>query len=209
MEIRLSTLLSDWLSHKHARSRRFLSPDKKLWNTRLSSFQTLDLPQQKSLYSVRIWALNTPRSKERGRFLIHRQINIKELRHPPLPAEQNPEPAEFTGTVTRSKSDSAQVNQAETQHGKVVAKEHETADFPATKAFPIHIQYALHYLPVLAAMMLSRHIKKGDLIDLPLPHPELWYDVLSYIYTGKGEITLGMRENILYLAGSVESSSIV
>lgn len=50
--------------------------------------------------------------------------------------------------------------------------------------------------------MLSGHIRKGDSIDLPLPRPEAWRAVISYIYTGKGEITPAVKENILFLAGT-------
>jgi hypothetical protein len=49
--------------------------------------------------------------------------------------------------------------------------------------------------------MLSGHVRKGDSIDLPLPQPESWPDVVAYIYTGCGSLTASMKENILYLAG--------
>jgi hypothetical protein len=52
--------------------------------------------------------------------------------------------------------------------------------------------------------MLSGHVRKGDSIDLPIPRPEAWADVISYIYTGKGEITPVMREDILFLAGNAD-----
>lgn len=52
--------------------------------------------------------------------------------------------------------------------------------------------------------MLSGYIRKGDIIDLPMPHPEAWRSVVTYIYMGKGEIlTPAVRENIRYLAGNV------
>jgi hypothetical protein len=50
--------------------------------------------------------------------------------------------------------------------------------------------------------MLSGHVRKGDFIDLPVPHPDAWRDMISYIYTGKGETTASIKENILYLAGN-------
>jgi hypothetical protein len=61
----------------------------------------------------------------------------------------------------------------------------------------------LHYLPVLAALMLSGHVRKGDSIDLPMPFPDAWGEVVTYIYTGRGEVTSGVKENILFLAGNV------
>lgn len=53
--------------------------------------------------------------------------------------------------------------------------------------------------------MLSGHIRKGDSIDLPLPSPKVWIDTIAYVYTGQGEVTLAMKENIVFLAGRVES----
>ena len=64
------------------------------------------------------------------------------------------------------------------------------------------IEYALHYLPVLAALLLSGHIKKGDTVDLPVPYPEVWKEVVAYVYTGRGAVTSLMMANILYLGGS-------
>jgi hypothetical protein len=49
--------------------------------------------------------------------------------------------------------------------------------------------------------MLSGHVRKGDRIDLPLPHPEAWPDVVAYIYTGSGSPSPNMKANISYLAG--------
>ncbi|GJC84945.1 hypothetical protein ColTof4_06840 [Colletotrichum tofieldiae] len=68
---------------------------------------------------------------------------------------------------------------------------------------PIHLQYARSSLPVLAALIVSGHITTGDVIDLPLPHPEVWPNTVAYVYTGQGEVTDAVRENILYLAGKV------
>jgi hypothetical protein len=38
----------------------------------------------------------------------------------------------------------------------------------------LDVTYALHYLPVLATLLLYGHVRKGDNIDLPLPHPGAW-----------------------------------
>jgi hypothetical protein len=54
---------------------------------------------------------------------------------------------------------------------------------------------------VLAALMLSGHVKQGDLIDLPLPHPEAWPQTVAYVYTGQCDLTAAIRENINYLGG--------
>jgi len=51
--------------------------------------------------------------------------------------------------------------------------------------------------------MQSGHVNHGDLIDLPMPHPEAWSQTVAFVYTGQGSLTPAMRENILYLGGAV------
>jgi hypothetical protein len=68
----------------------------------------------------------------------------------------------------------------------------------------LDIEYALHYLPVLAALMLSGHVRKGDTIDLPIPRPESWKETVTYIYTGFKSPSAAARENISYLAGHAD-----
>lgn len=64
------------------------------------------------------------------------------------------------------------------------------------------IEYAMHYLPVLAALMLSGHVRKRDVIELPLPRPEAWLQTVAWIYTGKPESgDPAIKENVLYLGG--------
>lgn len=65
------------------------------------------------------------------------------------------------------------------------------------------LQYARVHVPVLAALMLSGHVREGDIIDLPIPHPEAWPQTVAYFYTGLGELTEAIKQNILYLAGKV------
>lgn len=66
------------------------------------------------------------------------------------------------------------------------------------------IRYACAYLPVIAALVYSGHIKDPrDVIDLPMPHPEDWTRTVTYVYTGEGELTDKIRENILYLGGKI------
>ncbi|KAH6692645.1 hypothetical protein F5X68DRAFT_250879 [Plectosphaerella plurivora] len=71
------------------------------------------------------------------------------------------------------------------------------------KAMPIHLEYARTSVPVLAALMVSGHIREGDSIDLPLPHPEAWPATVAYIYSGHDEMTHAVKENILYLGGKL------
>jgi hypothetical protein len=63
--------------------------------------------------------------------------------------------------------------------------------------------YAKAHLPVLAQLLVSGHVRKGDVIYLPLPHAEAWQQTVRYIYTGQGSLTIAIRDNVLYLAGKV------
>jgi hypothetical protein len=65
------------------------------------------------------------------------------------------------------------------------------------------LRYARAFFPVLAALLYSGHIKKGDIIDLLLPCPEVWTQTVAHAYTGQGELTEAIKQNILYLGGKV------
>jgi hypothetical protein len=65
------------------------------------------------------------------------------------------------------------------------------------------LRYARAFFPALAALLYSGYIKARDIIDLPLPHPEAWVQTVAYVYTGQGELTEAIEENILYLGGKV------
>ena len=69
------------------------------------------------------------------------------------------------------------------------------------------MDYALRSFPVLGLLMLSGHIRKGDQVDLPLPHPEAWSEAVIWAYTGQGpagDLSEGARANVLHLGGRVE-----
>jgi hypothetical protein len=65
------------------------------------------------------------------------------------------------------------------------------------------LTYARAFLPVVAAFLYSGHIRKGDIIDLPLPFPGAWAQTVTHVYTGQGELTEAIKQNILYLGGKV------
>jgi hypothetical protein len=68
------------------------------------------------------------------------------------------------------------------------------------------VTYALHYLPVLAALLLSGHVRKGDTVDLPLPSPRAWGEVVGWVYTGLPEtLSDEARENVEYLGGVIDA----
>lgn len=139
--------------------------------------------------------------------MIQRQFDIRELRDS-LPVSRPDQDYAAGATVLRRTSTLRRLSlqqipilkQFETVHPQLRPQTNSNQ-----AAVPIHIEYALHYLPVLAALMLSGHIRKGDSIDLPLPSPKVWIDTIAYVYTGQGEVTLAMKENIVFLAGRVES----
>lgn len=66
------------------------------------------------------------------------------------------------------------------------------------------LQYARSQLPALAAVMLMDKVKRGDTIELAMPHPSEWPSTIAYVYTGERELlTKKVRENIWYLGGKV------
>lgn len=67
----------------------------------------------------------------------------------------------------------------------------------------IDLAYAKAFLPVLALLLMTSHVKRGDVIYLPVPHPEAWLDTLRYVYTDTGKLSEASKANILYLAGRV------
>ncbi|PBP15854.1 hypothetical protein BUE80_DR013432 [Diplocarpon rosae] len=145
-----------------------------------------------------------PNGKDRQPFVIQRQFNIKELRSsiPQVPVTDS----QIYSASARILRRSSRTRRASTQHlltSTLPASRSasQRAGFLGNGSLPIHIEYALHYLPVLGALMLSGHVRKGDSIDLPLPAPEAWRDVLAYVYTGRGSLTPAVRENIYFLAG--------
>ncbi|KAJ8066101.1 hypothetical protein OCU04_005192 [Sclerotinia nivalis] len=156
---------------------------------------------------VTIRARVLPKEVERKPFLIQRQFDIRELRDS-LPVPRPNQDYAGGSTILRRSSRLRRLSLQQIPILKQVETVHSHFR-PQTNtnqvAVPIHIEYALHYLPVLAALMLSGHIRKGDSIDLPLPSPKAWIDTIAYVYTGQGEVTLAMKENILFLAGRVES----
>lgn len=64
-------------------------------------------------------------------------------------------------------------------------------------------KYALAFFPVLAAILYSGLVAKGDIIEVPLPHPEVWARTVAYAYTGQEELTEAIKQNIMYLGGKV------
>ncbi|KAF9869632.1 hypothetical protein CkaCkLH20_12929 [Colletotrichum karsti] len=162
-----------------------------------------------------------PRALERKPFLIQRTFDIEQLRSTvpdplpsspgadqrrrpslagsPLPKVASPRPS----MARRRSSSAAHSAHSPLPYSRGIKSESSRAPSRGASTMPIHLQYARSSLPVLAALIVSGHITAGDVIDLPLPHPEVWPSTVAYVYTGQGDLTDAVRENILYLAGKV------
>ncbi|KAI6083941.1 hypothetical protein F4821DRAFT_243715 [Hypoxylon rubiginosum] len=169
-------------------------------------------------------AIVRPRALDRPSFLIQRNFDVDQLRatvpDPPrrynhavhqrrpsgnLPERSPTSPQAYTHlTPAQSRSRRSSSVQSSTL---LRAGANNSIDMESlmrdAKAVPIHLKYARVYLPVIAALLTSGHVREGDVIYLPLPHAEAWPQTARYVYTGQGELTDAVRENILYLAGKV------
>ncbi|KAI0410109.1 hypothetical protein F4802DRAFT_14864 [Xylaria palmicola] len=178
-----------------------------------------DSPSSKSPRRLTLRAIIRPKASGRQTFLIQRNLNIEELQatasisasskshknvspskagRKPLPV-----PAKWSSSNRRLSNGLPALPQLE-RSSKIVS--HST-DYEKLirdpKTVPIHTQYALTYLPALATLLTSGHVRSGDIIYLPVPHAESWPQTVRYVYTGEGELTGAMRENIVYLGGVV------
>ncbi|KAI1122071.1 hypothetical protein F5Y10DRAFT_271456 [Nemania abortiva] len=163
-------------------------------------------------------AIIRPRAPGRNTFLIQRNIDIDELRATASTGSSDkfhrsgslskagrkplPTPAKWSSTSGRL-SAGLSSPQAERYSRKMSQSSGYDKLIRDPKAVPIHTHYAISTLPALAALLTSGHVHSGDVIYLPVPHAESWRQTVRYVYTGEGELTAAMRENIIYLGGRV------
>ncbi|KAH8196431.1 hypothetical protein TruAng_009391 [Truncatella angustata] len=170
-------------------------------------------PKIRNSNQMTIRAIIRPRALERQSFLIQRSFDIEALcTSVPDPVESSlPAIQEHQSTTSglqalprpiyHRRRSSAKSIELLSRHGRTsVCMDYEALVHDA-KAVPIHLKYARAWLPVLAALLQSGHIREGDIIYLPLPHAEAWPQTIKYLYTGHGELTEAVKENITYLAG--------
>lgn len=156
-----------------------------------------------------------PKGKERKPFIITRSFNLGDLRAtlpspstpvasprrqsgaPPSPDTASPPRMPHSPLVLSRRASSV------TASSPLASRRGSHQQKGNSKEVPIHLPYARYYLPALAALMLSGHVRTGDTIDLPMPHPEAWTQTVAYVYTGSGEATEAMKQNILHLGGRV------
>ncbi|KAK3309521.1 uncharacterized protein B0T15DRAFT_5142 [Chaetomium strumarium] len=153
---------------------------------------------------VTIRARVRPCALDRKPFLIRRTFDMDELRATiPEPSTVTPRTArptaERNGQSPLPASQRRSSMAASIEHGLHLGR----SPLQSTNTVPIHLKYARAFLPVVAAFLYSGHIKTGDIIDLPLPYPEAWVQTVAHVYTGQGEATEAMKQNILYLGGRV------
>ncbi|KAI2467087.1 hypothetical protein F4781DRAFT_403486 [Annulohypoxylon bovei var. microspora] len=165
-------------------------------------------------------AIVRPRALDRPSFLIQRNFDIDELRatipDPPqqYQADGSPNdrrrpslPSISSQSSTPSPAQQRSRRSSSVRSGTLLRSGTSSLDLDSlirdARAVPIHLKYARAYLPVVAALLVSGHVHEGDVIYLPMPHAESWPQTARYVYTGQGELTEAIGENILYLAGKV------
>ncbi|KAI0910360.1 hypothetical protein F4823DRAFT_374142 [Ustulina deusta] len=163
-------------------------------------------------------AIIRPKTPGRQSFLIQRNLNVDELRATasasaaetacqntsPSRASRKPlpVPAKWSSNSKRA-STGLSPSQAERSSKTMSHSTDYDKLIRDPKTVPIHGYYAISALPALATLLTSGHIRSGDVIYLPVPHAESWPQTVLYVYTGQGELTTAIRENILYLGGRV------
>ncbi|KAJ4016532.1 hypothetical protein NW752_003658 [Fusarium irregulare] len=149
--------------------------------------------------------------------VLSRTFDLEELRAtlPPIsPVEQTDRRASVTSLqlpLTSSRSSSPGYPQSRRSSYGALPRKHlspspvsdRRGSRQSLPPVPIRLNYARRYLPVLAAIILSELVKPGDIVEVPLPHPRAWEDTVAYVYTGRNVLTEPIKQNILYLGGSI------
>ncbi|KAI1431366.1 hypothetical protein GGR50DRAFT_83546 [Xylaria sp. CBS 124048] len=157
-----------------------------------------------------IRAFIRPKSAARQGFVIQRHLDIDEVRatvlnKSPSWVGRNPLPVPpkwSSSELSNDRRRTAAVSQSQAKQPKTTASTYEKV-ISDPKAVPIHLHYTVSALPAVAALLMSGHVRTGDVIYLPVPHADSWLQTVRYVYTGQGELTANMRENITYLGGRV------
>ncbi|KAK0745786.1 hypothetical protein B0T18DRAFT_437951 [Schizothecium vesticola] len=135
-------------------------------------------------------------------FILKREFDMDELRATVVEPVSSPAPGEprrLSHEVDRPRPNAQDRRRSSAASGSDA--EGPSRSSLSRNTVPIHLRYARAYLPVLAALIYSGHIKPRDIIDLPVPFPEVWAQTVAYVYTGQGDLTEPMKQNILYLGG--------
>ncbi|KAI0468432.1 hypothetical protein F4859DRAFT_204089 [Xylaria cf. heliscus] len=175
-------------------------------------------PKSKLPNRLTLRAIIRPKTPGRKTFLIQRNLDIDELRAsasitPPEQPEKSPSPSKTSRKPlpvpakwsSNSRRPSAGLSSQQAERSSKIMSHSTDYDklVHDSKTVPIHTQYIMSTLPALSTLLTSGHIRSGDIVYLPVPHAESWTQTVRYVYTGEGELTVAMRENILYLGGRV------
>ncbi|KAM0521077.1 hypothetical protein ACHAPE_002549 [Trichoderma viride] len=176
--------------------------------------------------SQRVFVRAVIRSKSHGRIKrigLKREFKLDELRATALDPLPCPQSKNFNRQVLLSRlqlSDEdleaqspVDLDMADDGDDDVVVKKEKTEmppilehpqPVPKATTVPMSLLYARSQLPALAAVMMSGEVRRGDMIQLAMPHPSEWPSTIAHVYTGERELlTEEVRENILYLGGKV------
>ncbi|OLL24623.1 hypothetical protein NEOLI_004308 [Neolecta irregularis DAH-3] len=77
-------------------------------------------------------------------------------------------------------------------------KTEESSSQCSSPLLPIHVEYASLNTPILHSLLLSGHVKRGDILEIPLPYPEMWIAAVGWIYTRRFAPWPNMEEDEVY-----------
>lgn len=81
------------------------------------------------------------------------------------------------------------------------------ADYLVAGAGVLDLEFAMYRAPLLAAVLMSGHVRRGDMVEVGLPYPEMLGDVMLWVYTGErgeGPDWERVKENVKFLGGMCE-----
>jgi len=139
-----------------------------------------------------------PRALNRKPFLVKRKFNRDHIRAVFMDRSSTP-----VSPRDRRLSEELQSRGEQLRDRRRLSDQDTTALVAGSNTTPIHYDYARIYFPLLADILSGRLIQPGDIIDIPMPHPEAWTQTVAYVYTGQGELTEAIRRNVMFLGGKV------
>ncbi|KAL8381337.1 hypothetical protein RB595_005547 [Gaeumannomyces hyphopodioides] len=138
-----------------------------------------------------------PRVKTRSRFEMKRSFDLGQVRKSIAgpPRRLSSAAGSLRGSDTSGRRSSTVIRPSNLQNGIA-----DAADALANTR-QINLTQASNCLPIIAALMISGHLRDEDRIELPMPHPEAWPSTFAYVAESRGELTDAVKKNILHLGG--------
>ncbi|KAK4180133.1 hypothetical protein QBC36DRAFT_43759 [Triangularia setosa] len=170
---------------------------------RVMKDNTPETPEPSNWLTVRVRV--RPCALDRKPFLLTRTFDMDMLRATvPEPSPVLEEPRRLSADARgRNLLPSDCLQSSIMSTGEASPRPDSILQIRSGSTVPIHKPYACAFFPVLAALLYSKHIQPRDIVDLPLPCPKVWGQTVAHVYTGQGELTEAIRQNILYLGGKV------